>query len=225
MKNYVYILAVCLFAVGFTSLSSPSRALAATCAQDVAARTDQDSFVYVVNENAQSFTVAFDCTLTSVTVPVKWVTSDPANGAVAIYSDASGDPDTLIESHDLTGVTNSFTNVAVPFDGINVLSAGTTYWIVLLQQSADIGYYAVGIGTGGSFGPYQYGYVGSGWTPNPPYSITPFLVEGTSATSTPGAPATASSTVIVDANRDFFFGLLLFLFGFIIIIWLFKGRH
>jgi len=190
MKNHVYILAVCLFALGFASLGTPSRALAATTYH----LTCADFTLYsgaTCSSDVVGVTGSGDLAITSLPfTSATWYGSWTATAGNYRYACASNG--TCGDNH----VSGSFVAQPMAFavtPGFSFLGDGSAVSIsdICVTDTA--------------------GDCETGPPPAPPTPSIDF--------------AHASTTIIADPNRDFFFGLLLFLFGFIIIIWLFKGRH
>lgn len=159
----------------------------------------------------------------------------PADIRVDIEGDSSGSPDGVSVSY----ATSPYSNF--PTGGVNgtytfTLSApvsvvsGTTYWVVFTSPGNNSGthYWKM---AGSAID--SYGSVATGddtlttWT-SPPYNSTTALnlsmgvVSGGTPTTTPSSMGT--TTVIMDPNRDFFNGILLFMGGMVFVIWLFRRR-
>ena len=146
---------------------------------------------------AQSFVPSGNCTVTSVSVYGKKANSPtPNNYQVAIYSDSSGDPGSLIEQgSDITSFTGSVSWATSTFSSTTVLTSGTTYWVYMSSGTSgfdDTNFFKVSIGPGGT-SVAKGKAPGGSWVDN----MVDFTVYVTGSAATAATP-TATSTVRIN---------------------------
>jgi hypothetical protein len=181
---------------------------------------------------AQSFTPTADGSISSLLVNVGYNNNGTPDGdmQISVAEDSSGNPGTVLGS----GTVYTYT---LPSDGTTddhtislspavSVTAGTTYWIV----------YSCGDATPSGTHPFETGGVTpseSGFSFSKYYPTTWTSADMTAraviSTVSGGTPTTTPSTigtttVIMDPNRDFFNGILLFMGGMTFMIWLFRKR-
>jgi hypothetical protein len=127
---------------------------------------------------AQSFTVSDTLSLTNLQIYVKKVGS-PSNATVRIVTDSNGSPSTsVLASGTLSSslVSMSYTWQTISLTANPILSAGTTYWIVIDANSSSSKYY-VAAGNTGSYasGMAKVGRYGNSWSAASPSGVDAYF--------------------------------------------------
>lgn len=123
----------------------PSRFSAAGCSTQRDAGTDSTSGQAAIGNwsgekyIALSFTATATYTCCRIDVPLTRVGAPVADIRVAIYSDSSAYPSTLLStSNAVNASTISTTTTEVSFEGLSAsISSGVTYWVVVYTATAE----------------------------------------------------------------------------------------
>lgn len=139
---------------------------------------------------AQKFTLAADNTWTvnDIAIRIKKIGTPLDNVVVALYSDSSGSPDTLIESVSIAAedIASTMAWKKFTFTNANSIAYGTDYWIVVSRSGANgmVNYYVVDVAedlgyTGGNLKLWT----GAAWVARDPDADMPFIIRGATETT------------------------------------------
>lgn len=174
---------------------------------------------------AQPFTVAETCTVLEIGVTM-YTTGTPTDDVeIEIRDDNSGTPGTLLEQcTDVSPTGTTPTEYISTCVGDAVLEPLAVYWLTVERSGAedDTNYYRWGTGTTAPKYSELERLINGSWTPIGDGQNGLFYVSGE---TTADVAFDLTAIEIQLANLVYFTGLLLFLFGFWLIIWMFKGRH
>jgi len=178
-------------------------------------------------KQAQSFQFTNSGTLETITFHAGATGGTPTDNLIfSIYTDNAGEPSaTLLGSESLASaswVQNDFNTIT--FSPAISLTAATTYWVVVERDGGTdaVNYIRISYDT---TEPYADGvketYVSGNWT------VRAADIWGSADLTYTGAStsSTATSTTIIDPNRDYANGLFLFLLMFFGIYWMFSKRR
>lgn len=134
---------------------------------------------------AQSFQIVSEeaWTVAAAVVKVRQVGSPSDNLVVAVYSDSSGAPGSLLDSATFAGSDLSVDSdwVTVELANTQSLAVGTTYWLVVSRDGANTygDYYEVMVDVDLGYAPEVLKiHDGSGWVSRPVNATMPFRLTG-----------------------------------------------
>jgi hypothetical protein len=123
---------------------------------------------------AQSFTVSDDLSLVDLDIYVKKVGS-PSNATIKVTTDSGGSPsNTVLASGTLSSslVSTAYSWIDITLTADPVLSAGTTYWIVIDANNSSSNYYVAAANSGTyASGQAKIGKYNSSWNATSPAGL------------------------------------------------------
>lgn len=139
---------------------------------DIIFRNDDDT-----EDLAQSFTVAVEAPIRQVELYIKKVGA-PADAVLQIMSDGAGEPGDVLASGTLSAgaVGSVYAWIPVAFDVNPLLTAGTTYWIVVdNSRDSSSEYYVVGANDTYVGGVAKVGELGDKWDDTVPADLDAYF--------------------------------------------------
>ncbi len=123
---------------------------------------------------AESFTISSNNYINKIRLYIK-KTSTPSNATVTIRTNSSGSPSTTVLTTgtlSASAVGTSYGWVDVSFSSNYLLTAGTTYWIVVDTNASSTKYYTIGANANGyANGVGKIGQAGSSWNATTPSGL------------------------------------------------------